>query len=180
MAALWSNVRQNMPHVYKPCCQSNITKANDMVHNLLCNTDKKVSDVCCVQAPAVAPSGLEQQLNRIRNVLPAGNQGSDAWRTSQRWKVHTLIWSVTANMAFSAVEYEPLALLTLKKNHLIYVFKSRSTNLAYSGWFTIWKSLAQKRHQKHPSKDTLRVWSANERFPWHPRLLQLTQCLCAA
>lgn len=45
--------------------ESNIAKANDTIHNLPCNTDKRVSDVCCVQAPAVAPSGFEQQLNRI-------------------------------------------------------------------------------------------------------------------
>lgn len=45
--------------------QSNIDKANDMFHNLPCNTDKRVLDVYCGQAPAVAPSGFEQQLNRI-------------------------------------------------------------------------------------------------------------------
>lgn len=53
------------PMYTRLCNQSSITKANDMFHNLLRNTGKNLLDVCCVQAPAVAPSGSKQQLNRI-------------------------------------------------------------------------------------------------------------------
>lgn len=138
-----SSVEKCAPE-YVPCIQDRVTNAISlklMTCFIICRATRVKRFQMCVVSRHQLWLHLVLNNNRItiRMFCQQGNQSSDAWRTSQRWKIHTLIWSVTANMTFFSESVccgvWATSITDPVKKHLNDVFKSRSMNTAYSGWF---------------------------------------------